>query len=668
MIPQQIGDVKLRHAGLTRAEHLARTAHLQVAPRDLEPIAGLAHRREPRPRHLRQRRLIQQHAVAFGLAAADAPAQLMQLRKPQSLGVFDDHERGVRHVHAHFDDGGGDQQVDVAAFERGHDFFLFQRLHASVDQRHLEFRQRFVQRLRGIRRRLQLKRLRLLDQRADPVGLAPGGAGVANAADDIGTACGRDRHGLDRFAPRRQLVDHRHVEVGIQALGEGARDRGGRHDQLMRTAIAAAPLLAQRQALMHAEAVLLIDDDESQIGKFDVCLKQRLGADGDGGLPRSDFFERVLARAAVELAGESGHDNTERLEPAGKVAQVLIGEQLGRRHHRHLQTAFDGGETRARGHDGLARPDIALHQALHRMYLSQIGQDFIQHSLLRARELKRQTREQLRYQFSRPAHGRRAFGLHSRAQTLQTQVMRQQLFKGKAQHRGMFALRQQLHRRVRRWLMHQRQRFDQRGQAQLLQHGGRQLFLDFFQIFFQRLAREFAQTQLMHAGGRRIHRRQVLLRLGRLSAVGEFVLGVNHLETRGTEADLAEQAQTAAARKVRLLRGAEIKKPQMQMAGAVAHAADQAAPAAEHHVRQLDLALDHGLHPGPQAAHGQNARAVLVTQGKMEQDVLHGVQAEAFKLFRELGADAFEAGHRQRGNIHKYQYSPQRRKERKGLS
>jgi hypothetical protein len=31
----------------------------------------------------------------------------------------------------------------------------------------------------------------------------------------------------------------------------------------------------------------------------------------------------------------------------------------------------------------------------------------------------------------------------------------------------------------------------------------------------------------------------------------------------------------------------------------------------------------------------------------MEQDVLHGVQAEAFKLFRELGADSLETGHRQ---------------------
>src|SRR3970282_478821 len=50
-VAQQIGDVKVRHAGLARAEHLSRAAHLQVAPRDLEPVAGLAPRREPRSAH-----------------------------------------------------------------------------------------------------------------------------------------------------------------------------------------------------------------------------------------------------------------------------------------------------------------------------------------------------------------------------------------------------------------------------------------------------------------------------------------------------------------------------------------------------------------------------------------------------------------------------------------
>ena len=46
--------------------------------------------------------------MALVRAASHAAAQLVQLREAHALGVFDDHERGVRHVDTHFDDGGGD--------------------------------------------------------------------------------------------------------------------------------------------------------------------------------------------------------------------------------------------------------------------------------------------------------------------------------------------------------------------------------------------------------------------------------------------------------------------------------------------------------------------------------------------------------------------------------
>ena len=51
-----------------------------------------------------------------------------------------------------------------------------------------------------------------------------------------------------------------------------ARVRGiGRrgHDQLVRHEARAAALLLQRQALLHAEAVLFIDDDQRQIREID---------------------------------------------------------------------------------------------------------------------------------------------------------------------------------------------------------------------------------------------------------------------------------------------------------------------------------------------------------------------------------------------------------------
>ena len=42
-----------------------------------------------------------------------APAQLMQLRQPHAVGVLDNQGVRVRDIHAGFDDGGADQNVDL---------------------------------------------------------------------------------------------------------------------------------------------------------------------------------------------------------------------------------------------------------------------------------------------------------------------------------------------------------------------------------------------------------------------------------------------------------------------------------------------------------------------------------------------------------------------------
>ena len=74
------------------------------------------------------------------LAAAHSPAELVQLRQPESLGVLDDHHRGVRHIDADLDDRRRDEHVHVAAREGRHHAILLVGLQAPVQQRHLEFR------------------------------------------------------------------------------------------------------------------------------------------------------------------------------------------------------------------------------------------------------------------------------------------------------------------------------------------------------------------------------------------------------------------------------------------------------------------------------------------------------------------------------------------------
>ena len=68
------------------------------------------------------------------LAAADAAAQLVQLREAEAVGFVDDHHRGVGNVDADLDDGCRHQHVDLAAAELPHGDVLFCGGEATVEK------------------------------------------------------------------------------------------------------------------------------------------------------------------------------------------------------------------------------------------------------------------------------------------------------------------------------------------------------------------------------------------------------------------------------------------------------------------------------------------------------------------------------------------------------
>src|SRR6266700_5589927 len=99
-IAQRIGDVEAQVPSLARAEKLSRTAELEIGFSDLESIGCAHHGLEPRAGFISQAGRRHQNAVRLPRATANPPAELMQLREPEALRVFDDHHRRVRHVHA----------------------------------------------------------------------------------------------------------------------------------------------------------------------------------------------------------------------------------------------------------------------------------------------------------------------------------------------------------------------------------------------------------------------------------------------------------------------------------------------------------------------------------------------------------------------------------------
>ena len=177
----------------------------------------------------------------------------------------------------------------------------------------------------------------VLDQRTDPVGAL---ARVHRAADgvlDLLDAGERNGAGVDRLAAGRLLAQFGHVHVAEKSEHQRARDRRRReHQHVDRFAF-----LRQRQPLMHAEAVLLVDDGERQIVERDVFLKERMGADQQVDVAQRETIENAFALAAALAPGEDGDAHAGGLRQRRDGLQMLAGEDFGRRHEGGLAAGFD---------------------------------------------------------------------------------------------------------------------------------------------------------------------------------------------------------------------------------------------------------------------------------------------------------------------------------------
>ena len=77
--------------------------------------------------------LAEQDAEAFILATAYPASQLMKLGKTEPVCIFDDHQGGIWHIHAHLHHGGSHQNICPSMGEGTHNFFFFRTLHLSME-------------------------------------------------------------------------------------------------------------------------------------------------------------------------------------------------------------------------------------------------------------------------------------------------------------------------------------------------------------------------------------------------------------------------------------------------------------------------------------------------------------------------------------------------------
>ena len=249
-------------------------------------------------------------------AAADAAAQLVQLGDAEPVGVEDHHHGRVGDVDADLDDGGGDEHVDVAGGEGLHHPVLVLGRHPAVQHLDAQAGQRRPRPARGassstacrgalVTVLVALARVDPRARRRRPAAPGPTSSRTRCQARSSQAGCARAGTTVVCTSPR-PAGSSVSVEVSRSPKTVIATVRGIGVAVITSTCGGSAGLAAERGALLDAEAVLLVDDDQAEVGELHVLLEQGVGADHDAGLAAGRLRERGAAGGGVQRPGQQG--------------------------------------------------------------------------------------------------------------------------------------------------------------------------------------------------------------------------------------------------------------------------------------------------------------------------------------------------------------------------
>src|SRR5438270_2753748 len=267
----------------------------------------------------------EQVATCATMRTADAAAQLIELRKSESIGAIDEHGVGVGHVQSGFDDHRRDEYVDLAVDEGAHHFLqvslphlsmahtntrarddspdmfrhTIDRFHSIVDEEHLAAA-------------IELARNTFVDQSVVPR------LDIREHRRSIARSCLHQRH--------------------IPQTGQRKVQRTGNRCGSQSQDISIQSKLLEAFLVFDTEAVLLVNDDESELGEGDVVAEQAVRADYNISSPRFEIGDDGLLFFRGLKAAEGLHIDRKISESLTESARMLIGKN-GRGHqHYHLST------------------------------------------------------------------------------------------------------------------------------------------------------------------------------------------------------------------------------------------------------------------------------------------------------------------------------------------
>src|SRR3954451_23986005 len=602
-------ELQIRQAGLPRAEQLAAAAKLEVDLRQLEAV-GRAHERfETLDGGVGQvlARARDQKAVRLLRSAADASAQLVQLREAEAVGFLHDHDRCVRDVDADFDHRRRDQHVELVGLEARHQLTPLRRPKAPVQQAdpivaQLAAPQTLCLGLSGAR----LGRLRLLDQWTDDVRLASCVEVLPQSRVRIGAPLLRHPGGHDRLPIRGRLGDLGHGEIAVHGQCKRARDRRRRHVQHMRR----APF-GERLPLLAAEAMLLVDDRDREAGKLHALLDERVRADDDVGVD-----------VVLDGPGEERARHAELRADVVDGQEMLLCKRLSRRHQRSLTPRLDRAEQSVERDDRLPGADVALEQPLHRHGAPEVGVDLRHRALLMLGQIEREHAAVARDELARLRQRRRNLVLALAALQREPYLQQQQLVESQATASGL-----RLAERTR--LVHGPERVDAWRQCLPYLHGGRQRIGE---STWQRCSDELTQLLRRDLLARRVNGSEIRRRL----AVADV------------EAADVEAVPPLPSAQTHLRPGLQLPlEPRLVEPGG----GDGRAPVRDARRQHLEPPAAARRHGQPLAADGdlvltaelgdpQLFDRLLVAERLVQQQVAHGGETETLELLPDRRPDA----------------------------
>ena len=277
----------------------------------------------------------------------------MQFGEAKHVRVVDDHRVGGWDIDAALDDGGRDKDVRVAPHKAKHGVLEFLGRHLPVPDGDARTRGEPLQIVGNSAQVADAivheEHLPLTGKLAQNRLLNSSFVERDHLGHDGAAVGGRGGEGADVAQ-----TEHRHVQRARNRRGR-KREHIGRHSKLKQTRL-----------VLDAEALLLVDDDQTEVLERDILREHAMGADDDIDAP---LGQRLKGRALLGVGLETAHAlNAKRIsaKAVAKAALVLLAQHRRRHQHRDLHSRVDRFERGADGDLGFAKTDIAANEPIHR--------------------------------------------------------------------------------------------------------------------------------------------------------------------------------------------------------------------------------------------------------------------------------------------------------------